>query len=365
MKKIWKGGGRQILVLFLVSILALAPLSVQAEETDAPASGLSDTGQSAEPTAGTMAADAQPGALPAVNAADGGGAGVPAGVDTPAAAESEPGVPAAAGDAAGMEAPTLTEEELTVLSEDEVLAYQQLLASFQNGQAQQAAVAEQMQFLLTLQEQAALDEAQNGLLLQLSQLTGQLAVQQEQLLSQLTALGEEACRRLEEQKGPEIIFVGDSRFVQMQNAVGDTSYVWIAKSSQGYKWFFQEAVPQIDAAVGRGTRVLLNLGVNDVSNASSYARLVNQKAKEWTALGATVYYASVNPVEDGKYVTAQQVSRFNEKLKKGLDPCVHWIDSYTWLQKTGYSLTDGLHFTNKTYKKLYRFYLDTLMPQGA
>ena len=64
---------------------------------------------------------------------------------------------------------------------------------------------------------------------------------------------------------------------------------WIAKSSQGYKWFASEAVPQIDAVVGRGTKILINLGVNDVANVNAYAELVNKKAAEWTQKGATVY----------------------------------------------------------------------------
>ena len=65
----------------------------------------------------------------------------------------------------------------------------------------------------------------------------------------------------------------------MHNAVGGSDYVWIAKSSQGYKWFASEAVPQIDAVVGRGTKILINLGVNDVANVNAYAELVNKKRR--------------------------------------------------------------------------------------
>ena len=160
--------------------------------------------------------------------------------------------------------------------------------------------------------------------------------------------------------GPEIIFVGDSRFVQMNNAVGDNGFVWIAKSSQGYKWFASEAIPQIDEAVGNGTKIIINLGVNDVANVNAYAELVNRKAAEWMQKGATVYYSSVNPVENGKYITKSMVSNFNRKLQARLSPEIHWIDSYSYLQGTGYTLTDGLHFSNGTYKNLYRYYLSAL-----
>ena len=106
----------------------------------------------------------------------------------------------------------------------------------------------------------------------------------------------------------DIIFVGDSRFVQMKNAVGENPYRWIAKGSQGYDWFVEEAVAQIDAAVQSGTKILINFGVNDVANEAAYAELVNRKAAEWEALGAEVYYSSVNPVEDGRYVTKEKVA---------------------------------------------------------
>lgn len=160
--------------------------------------------------------------------------------------------------------------------------------------------------------------------------------------------------------GPEIIFVGDSRTVQMRDAVGANPYVWICKSSEGCQWFAAQAVPQIDAAVGYGTKILLNLGVNDVHNVNRYAQLVNQKAKEWTAQGATVYYASVNPVENGQYITTKMVSSFNDKLRQKLDPEIIWIDSCSWLQNTGYTLTDGLHFSSKTSRNLYQYYLSVL-----
>ena len=162
----------------------------------------------------------------------------------------------------------------------------------------------------------------------------------------------------------DIIFVGDSRFVQMKNAVGENPYLWIAKGSQGYDWFSGEAVAQIDAAVQSGTKILINFGVNDVGNEKSYAELVNRKAAEWEEKGAEVYYASVNPVEDGRYVTEEKVEKFNEKLQEDLNSAVEWIDSFSWLMEHGYTLTDGLHFYRDTYEKLYAFYLDELMDEN-
>lgn len=158
----------------------------------------------------------------------------------------------------------------------------------------------------------------------------------------------------------KVIFVGDSRFVQMRDAAEENPHVWIAKVSQGYVWLTRTAVFQIDEAVGSKTKVLLNLGVNDTWDADAYIELVNKKAAEWREQGAQVYYASVNPVRDGRYVTVKDVERFNDKVQAGLDPEIGWIDSYSWLEETGYTLTDGLHFDNETSERLYQYYLEAL-----
>ncbi len=152
------------------------------------------------------------------------------------------------------------------------------------------------------------------------------------------------------------IFVGDSRFVQMHEAVGETGVTWICENSKGYKWFEENAVPRIDNLVGKGTKILINLGVNDPEHHYSYINLVNGKAAEWTQKGATVYYASVNPVWDNPYTTKEEVITFNSKVSAGLVG-VHWIDSYTFLNENGYRIVDGLHYAPETSAVLYNYYI--------
>ena len=152
------------------------------------------------------------------------------------------------------------------------------------------------------------------------------------------------------------IFVGDSRFVQMHEAVGDNGVTWICESSKGYLWFEENAVPRIDNLVGKGTKILINLGVNDTKHADSYITLVNGKAAEWTQKGATVYYASVNPVWENPYVTNDQVVAFNTKVSANLTGVI-WIDSYTYLTENGYRLVDGLHYADETYSAIYSYFM--------
>ncbi|MCH5263767.1 MAG: SH3 domain-containing protein [Lachnospiraceae bacterium] len=157
-----------------------------------------------------------------------------------------------------------------------------------------------------------------------------------------------------------VIFVGDSRFVQMKSSVGDNPCTWIAESSKGYKWLNENAIARIDNCVGKGSKILINLGVNDPGNIQNYLTLVNAKAEEWTSKGATVYYASVNPVWDNPYVTEEQVKIFNSQLQGGLSSNIHYIDSHSYLESIGYKLVDGLHYSTETNQNLYAYYMSCM-----
>ncbi len=157
-----------------------------------------------------------------------------------------------------------------------------------------------------------------------------------------------------------VIMVGDSRFVQMQQNIGENSCTWIAEGGKGYNWFNETAVAKIDGCVGKGSKVLINLGVNDPGHVNDYLALVNAKAAEWAGKGATVYYASVNPVWDNPYTTEEQVEYFNSQMQAGLSGDVHWIDSHSYLTSIGYKLVDGLHFNAETYQNLYAYFMSCL-----
>lgn len=157
-----------------------------------------------------------------------------------------------------------------------------------------------------------------------------------------------------------VILVGDSRFVQMQGSVGENSCTWIAEGGKGYNWFNEKAVARIDSCVGKGSKILINLGVNDPGNIQNYLALVNAKAEEWVGKGARVYYASVNPVWENPYVTEEQVENFNSQMRNGLSGNVHWIDSHSYLNSIGYKLVDGLHYSTETYQNLYAYYMSCL-----
>lgn len=156
-----------------------------------------------------------------------------------------------------------------------------------------------------------------------------------------------------------MLFIGDSRCVQMQEAVGGGGASWIAKNGGRYEWFSETAVPQADGIVGKGTKVIICMGVNDPGNIGNYAALVNQKAAEWSARGARIYYVSVNPVWENPYTSEQQVLNFNASMP-GMLSGVRWIDTYNYIQAAGCRIVDGLHYDAETYVKIFNAIVGSL-----
>ncbi len=160
--------------------------------------------------------------------------------------------------------------------------------------------------------------------------------------------------------GIPYLFVGDSRTVQLEMAVGSSDKAYIAEVGEGYSYFKNTALSQISNYAGQGTNMIINFGVNDLANASKYIELVNNNIDAWTAAGITVYYAAVTPVGEGTTVSNAQIENFNSKLHSELDSRVKWIDGYSYLSQTGFSTPDGLHYNADTYKNLYYYYLSVI-----
>ncbi len=158
---------------------------------------------------------------------------------------------------------------------------------------------------------------------------------------------------------PGVIFIGDSRCVQMQAAVDGGGCMWICKNSMGYDWFESYAVGQADPRVGRGTKVVICLGVNDTDHVNQYAALTNQKAAEWAQRGAKTYYVSVNPVSTNPYRTEDEVEQFNTTLP-GLLSGVTWIDTHSALAGTGLHIVDGLHYDDNSYLTIFNLIMGSL-----
>lgn len=156
-----------------------------------------------------------------------------------------------------------------------------------------------------------------------------------------------------------VIMVGDSRCVQMQEAVGGGGCSWICENSKEYTWFVERAIPRFDQYVGKGTKVVINMGVNDPEHYKDYVATVNAKAAEWAARGARTYFVSVNPVWENPYTAQVDVDTFNANVP-GMLSGVTWIDTSSWLNANGYRLVDGLHYDAPTYVNIFNLIMGSL-----
>lgn len=156
------------------------------------------------------------------------------------------------------------------------------------------------------------------------------------------------------------LFVGDSRFVGMEETVGNGEASWICKTAMGLSWLQDSAGPLIDGMDLNGYAVVLNLGVNDLGNASGYAAYLQEKVPQWREKGAAVYYMSVNPVSAGASVTNDEIAAFNQTVYENLPPGTGWIDTMNYLLEDGFTAPDGLHYDSTTYQKIYQYAMEAI-----
>lgn len=180
----------------------------------------------------------------------------------------------------------------------------------------------------------------------------------------------------------QIIFVGDSRTVQMHGTltgqwqddinVSDSTGTWIAKGATGYDWFANTAMPIAMQYMNAGNADLIILmGCNDMINPSSantYINYLNDYNSILTQNNNHVYFVSVNPVGhmNNMDTTYENLSNagtcepFNNYIRNGLPSNMTYIDTYSELLNLGYATTDGCHFDTTTYQNIYNLILNTL-----
>ena len=176
-------------------------------------------------------------------------------------------------------------------------------------------------------------------------------------------------------KGGKYIFIGDSRTVGLcttitgnynncatseKNPVINGDDIFIAKVGEGYSWFSSTAISSMNNIIksnsGTTYNIIINMGVNDLGNISSYINKYNELKKTYS--NHNIVIVSVNPVWDAraKYVKNQGILDFNSKLKSGLDSGIKYCDTYSdligSLQSSDYD-SEGLHYSNSAYKKIY------------
>jgi hypothetical protein len=129
----------------------------------------------------------------------------------------------------------------------------------------------------------------------------------------------------------------------------------VAKVGQGLYWFKNTALKKIEKIKKENTsltswRYVICLGVNDLGNINNYLEEYKKIAKEDSNI--QLILVSVNPVKNYPSITNSQIKKFNVKLS---DAGYDYIDTFSKMQKEGFTSTDGLHYDDATYKKIYSY----------
>ncbi len=160
-----------------------------------------------------------------------------------------------------------------------------------------------------------------------------------------------------------VVFIGDSRTCQMQQATGGSGVDWVCQYGAKYDWFANTAIQKADPLIGAGTKVVICMGVNDPDRVSDYASCVNNNVWSWVGRGAKVYYVSVNPVEE-PYINekAAAIENFNASMPGRLQGGVIWIDTYSVIKANpgGYPFVDGIHFDNSANIMIFKMIYNNL-----
>ncbi len=156
-------------------------------------------------------------------------------------------------------------------------------------------------------------------------------------------------------KGSKLIIVGASRVVQMGVAVtGDEAATYIARYGAGYSWFSGTGMTALTAylRVYPKSKVVIQLGNNDLGNFSRYEALYRNLIKEYP--DASFYFMDALPSAN-KSKNAQRQA-FNAKLKAAFPS--QYIGGYDYMarMKVGYrSKKDKEHYNKATYRKIYKY----------
>lgn len=159
------------------------------------------------------------------------------------------------------------------------------------------------------------------------------------------------------------VFVGDSRYVAMQALKGEND-TFICDNGVGRFFLLENSDKIISAASAPNSRIVIGLGVNDIINADEYLVMLKDFR---TKTDAEMFYVLVNPVDEslcranGYSITNSAINSFNDKMIDGLaDVDINIIDVNSFLKSTGYSCSDGLHYTNETYGTIFHYLKTTL-----
>lgn len=176
-------------------------------------------------------------------------------------------------------------------------------------------------------------------------------------------------KQLSGKKTSGIIFVGDSRTEGMRDAIGENDKTkFICKIGKGLAWLKSTAYSQLKDMCDKypDYYVVFNFGINDLGVESYISYYKDTIAKN---IKNKIIHMSINPIDADKakkagyQVTTSDIENFNKRYKEYAGSA--YLDTYSYLKSNGFSASDGIHYNNDTYKKIYNKTVDFINGNGG
>ncbi len=176
-------------------------------------------------------------------------------------------------------------------------------------------------------------------------------------------------KQLSGKKTSGIIFVGDSRTAGMKDAIGENDKTkFICKIGKGLAWLKSTAYKELKELCKQypDYYVVFNFGINDLNVSAYIDYYKNTIAKN---ISNKIIHMSINPIDAtkakkaGYQVTTADIEAFNTKYKEYAGKS--YLDTYSYLKSNKFNASDGIHYDNETYKKIYNKTVDFINSNGG
>lgn len=177
-----------------------------------------------------------------------------------------------------------------------------------------------------------------------------------------------------------IIYVGDSRIKELKTYNGSEEFrkygekedkcYYIYSDNANLKWFTEDGKNQVQSILDKNPyttfRIVISLGMFDFDKIDDYLSTYENLAKT-TWKKQRLYIDSINPIDEekmekaGKYsrinINTTKINDFNKQLNQSIANYnltnLKYINTYGELTNTGFETTNGINYTNDTYKTFH------------
>lgn len=184
-----------------------------------------------------------------------------------------------------------------------------------------------------------------------------------------------------------VAFIGDSRIDEMKRRSSENKQLpqgvqFITKWGEGWDWFNETAIPEFNSIKSGITDCLIHLGGNDVYKEGAWEEEWNPSYRSTQFADKIKELAQQNPgirfyfvtcgIVDASYIREgrnwqqfnEGINTFDNLMKQKLNGCSIGIIDYRTYLGTEFETTDGIHYTDQTTDRLFKWVMEHVFRGG-